>query len=66
MYYILARSLPHIWAHQKALTWVNRHILVEYDAIVEKRLIASFPLTLKNYTSDTARSVLYMNIDNDS
>jgi hypothetical protein len=25
MYYILARSLPHIWAHQKALTWFNRH-----------------------------------------
>ena len=31
--------------------------------MVEKRPIASFPL---NYTSDTARSVLYMNIASDS
>ena len=34
--------------------------------MVEKRLIASFPLNLKNYTSDTARSVLYMKIVSDS
>jgi len=43
-----------------------KFLAVEYAAMVEKRLIASFPLNLKNYASDTARSVLYMKIASDS
>jgi hypothetical protein len=41
-------------------------LTVEYDAMAEKRLIASLPLNLKNYTSDTVWSVLYMTIASDS
>jgi len=41
-------------------------LTVEYDAMVEKRLIASFPLNLKNYTRYIANSVLYMKIASDS
>jgi hypothetical protein len=43
-----------------------KSLTVEYDAMVEKPLIASFSLNLENYTSDTTRSVLYMKIASDS